>query len=53
MSDDNKPLDVQLLYNQRVVIHNKLQGMHPIDLSAPWANSLQIIALSSLKYFKG
>ena len=36
MSDDDKPMDVQLICNQCVVTDNKLRVMNPMGLSAPW-----------------
>ena len=48
MSNDGKPMDVQLIWYQRVVTYNKLLGINPIGLSAPWDNSLEIIALLSV-----
>ena len=45
MSDDDKSMDVKLIFNQRVVTYNKLRDMKPMGLSAPWDESLDIIAL--------
>ena len=36
MSNDDKSTDVQLICNQYVATYNKLQGMNPMGLSAPW-----------------
>ena len=38
MSDYVKSMDNQIICNQRVVTENKLLGMRPIGLSAPWAD---------------
>ena len=44
---------IQFICNQRVVTYNKLQGIKPMVLSAPWANSLDIIALHPVKKCRG
>ena len=49
MSDDDKSMDVQLVYNQRVVTYNKLRGMNLIGFSDPWDNSIEIIAFYPVK----
>ena len=36
MSDDDKSMDVQLIFNQRVFTSNKLIRMNPIGLNVPW-----------------
>ena len=43
MSNHDKSTDFHLICNQCVVNYNKLQGMNPIGLSAPWDESLDII----------
>ena len=38
MSDDDTPMYVQLICNQRVVTYNKLRGMNPMGFSPPWSD---------------
>ena len=35
MSDDDKSMDVQLIFIQCIVTYNKFLGINPIGLSAP------------------
>ena len=53
MSDDDKSMDIQLICNQHVVTYNELQGINPMGLSSSWYESYDIIALNSVKQFKG
>ena len=53
MYDDDESMNDQLICNQCVLTQNKLRGMNPMGLSAPWANSPEVIALQPLKIFKG
>ena len=53
MSDDDKSMDFQLICNQRVVTSNKLRGMNPMGLSAPWDDSIDIIAFNPVKKIQG
>ena len=46
-------MDVQLIFNQNVVTKNKILGINPMVLSAPWDDSLDIIHLRPVKNFKG
>ena len=46
-------MDVKLICNQRVVTYIKWQGIKPMDLSDPWSDSLEIIALQSVKTIQG
>ena len=36
MSDDDKSIDLKLIYNQRLVTYNKLQDIKPMVLNDPW-----------------
>ena len=49
MSDDDKLMDFQFICNQHVVTYNKLQVMNPMLLSAPWADSLDMISVRSVR----
>ena len=53
MSDDDKSMDVQFIYNQRVETYNKFRGMNPMGLISLWDESLDIIALHTVKKSKG
>ena len=52
MPDDDKSMDVQLIWNQRVVNYNKLRGMNPMGLSSSWDDSFVIIASHPIKNTK-
>ena len=45
-------MDNHLIFNRRVVTHNKLQGMNPMLLSAPWDDYLDSISLQTVKKLK-
>ena len=49
MSDDDKSIYDQLICNQRVVTYKKIRGMNSMNLSSPWADSLDIIAFCPVK----
>ena len=49
MSDYDKSMDVQLIYNQRLVTYNKYQGVNLMNLSYPWDNCIDITCLYTVK----
>ena len=49
MSDDDKSMDVQLIFDQRLVTYNKLHGVNLMGLSAPWADYPHITSLDPVK----
>ena len=51
MANDDKSMDVQLICSQSVLDYIKLQSMNPMGVSAPWANSLDIISFRPVKTF--
>ena len=53
MYNDNKSMYFQLICNQRVGTYKTLQGMNPMVLIFPLANSFKIIALYLVKIARG
>ena len=53
MSNDDKYIDVQLICYQRVATYNKFRGMNPMESSAPWDKSPEIISLHPVKKVQG
>ena len=52
MFDDDKSMDIQLIFNQHVVTQNKCLRINPMGFSAPCDDSLEIIELHPVKTFK-
>ena len=53
MSDDDKSMDVQLIFDQRLVTYNKLQGVNLMGISAPWDDYPHITFLGPVKRCNG